>query len=206
MKGLTAIFVIMTFWGRTQSEVGIIFEELPLDSFQHTTVKAHTSVKPLIRQTTVIQSKDTVTKKNNLIRIAPMIDLYGGYRDSTAFRTGLGVKMELVTKKWYARIASVTGVGMEGNVFSTNSFYKEPKNNLIVYSDIRGRISYTPNEIFNFQAGLDNNFIGEGNRSLFLSDYSVPYPFAQIRTRFWRVEYTIMYQFFREKFQCTYRS
>lgn len=206
MKGLIAIFVIMTFWGRTQSEVGIIFEELPLDSFQYTTVKAHTSVKPFIRQTTTIQSKDIVTKKNNLIRIAPMFDLNGAYRDSLAFRTGLGVKMELVTKKWYARIASVTGVGMEGSVFSTNSFYKEPKNNLVVYSDVRGRISYTPNEIFNFQLGLDNNFIGEGNRSLFLSDYSVPYPFAQIRTRFWRVEYTIMYQFFREKFQSNYRS
>jgi hypothetical protein len=53
--------------------------------------------------------------------------------------------------------------------------------------------------VFQFQAGLDHNFIGEGNRSLFLSDYGVPSPFGQIRTRFWRVEYTVLYQFFREQ-------
>jgi hypothetical protein len=34
---------------------------------------------------------------------------------------------------------------------------------------------------------------------LFLSDYGKPYPFGMIRARFWRVEYSIMYQFFREQ-------
>ena len=203
---MTLIFSFMTFFGWSQTGVGIIYEELPLDSFQHTTVKSHTSVKPLIRQTKSTTTKDTSITPKNLIRIAPMVDLNGAYRDSVAFRSGLGVKMELISKKWYARVAAVGGVGMSGSVFNTNSFYKEPKNDLFVYTDVRGRISYTPNEIFNFQAGLDNQFIGEGSRSLFLSDYSVPYPFAQIRTRFWRVEYTVMYQFFREKFGSNYRS
>ena len=45
----------------------------------------------------------------------------------------------------------------------------------------RARFCYKPNEVFSFHAGLDNNFIGEGSRSLFLSDYGRPSPFAQMR-------------------------
>jgi hypothetical protein len=64
---------------------------------------------------------------------------------------------------------------------------------------VRVRISYTSNKFFNFQTGIDHNFIGEGNRSMLLSDYGKPYPFAQIRTKFWRVEYMILYQFLKEE-------
>jgi hypothetical protein len=107
--------------------------------------------------------------------------------------------MELCTKKWYGRVAAIGGIGEPNDVFNTNSYYSEQKEKKEHYADIRGRISYTHNNFFNFQIGLDNNFIGEGNRSLLLSDYGDPYPFGQIRTRFWRVEYTVLYQFMREK-------
>jgi hypothetical protein len=64
-------------------------------------------------------------------------------------------------------------------------------------------LAYTPNHIFNFQIGHDKNFIGEGNRSLFLSDYGKPYYFGQIRARFWHVEYTMLYQFMNENYKST---
>ena len=69
-----------------------------------------------------------------------------------------------------------------------------------------GRVSYTPNHIFNFQVGVDRNFIGEGSRSLFLSDYGKPYPFAQIRARFWHIEYLVMYQFFKENYNQSWQA
>jgi hypothetical protein len=85
-------------------------------------------------------------------------------------------------------------------------FYTRKPNKIPLSHNLLGRISYTPNHIFNFQAGIDRNFIGEGNRSLFLSDYGKPYPFAQIRARFWHVEYLVMYQFFNEEFNQKQRS
>ncbi|MDN3642586.1 gliding motility protein RemB [Lutimonas halocynthiae] len=51
-------------------------------------------------------------------------------------------------------------------------------------------LSYTPNKFFNFQFGNGKNFIGDGYRSLFLSDVASPYPFLKISTQFWKIKYT----------------
>ncbi|MFD2514348.1 hypothetical protein ACFSRY_10760 [Pontibacter locisalis] len=53
-----------------------------------------------------------------------------------------------------------------------------------------GYISYTPNKTFNIQFGQDKNFLGDGYRSLILSDYAYSYPFLKINTRFWKIKYT----------------
>lgn len=188
-----------------QTDVGLIFEELPSDSLYSNSIKEHTSILPAIRQVKGSAfSTENVTK--NYFKALPLSDLNGAYSSDFGYRTGLGVGLEASAGKWYFRAAAVGGVGSFDSIFRTNAFYKEPKNSMSIYTDVRSRISYTPNDIFNFQVGLDNQFIGQGNRSLFLSDYAVPNPFAQIRTRFWRVEYTVMYQFFREKFGSNYRS
>ena len=64
-----------------------------------------------------------------------------------------------------------------------------------------GRIAFQPHKYFNFQLGLDKNFIGEGCRSLFLSDYGKPYAFGKMQTHFWHLEYTILYQGLTEQYQ-----
>ena len=51
-------------------------------------------------------------------------------------------------------------------------------------------ISYTPNDMFNFQFGNGKNFIGDGYRSFMLSDVASPYPFLKINTKFWKIKYT----------------
>lgn len=205
MKFLIVIALFITGNLFSQTDVGLFTEELPNDSLYSKSVKDHVSVHPLIRQTKGSAfSSETTTK--NYLKVLPLSDVNGSYSNDFSYRTGLGVALEASSGKWYFRAAAVGGVGSFDSVFHTNAFYKEPKTSIYVYTDVRGRISYTPNDIFNFQIGLDNQFIGQGNRSLFLSDYASPSPFAQIRTRFWRLEYTIMYQFFREKFGAQYRS
>lgn len=61
------------------------------------------------------------------------------------------------------------------------------------YHDINGYLSFTPYKWFNFQLGRGKHFIGDGYRSLFLSDNANSYPYFRITTRFWNVEYSIMY-------------
>ncbi len=51
-------------------------------------------------------------------------------------------------------------------------------------------ISYTPNNFFNFQFGNGKNFIGDGYRSLLLSDGAPPSTFFKISTKFWKIKYT----------------
>lgn len=58
------------------------------------------------------------------------------------------------------------------------------------YPVATGHVSYTPSKWFNFQLGHGKNFIGDGYRSLFLSDNASPYPFFKINTTFWKFKYT----------------
>lgn len=58
------------------------------------------------------------------------------------------------------------------------------------YPVAEGYLSYSPNKIFNLQFGHGKNFIGEGYRSLLLSDNATPYPYFQLNTTFWKLKYT----------------
>ncbi|RXP64577.1 gliding motility protein RemB [Lutibacter sp. HS1-25] len=51
-------------------------------------------------------------------------------------------------------------------------------------------LSFTPNKYFNFQFGNGKNFIGDGYRSLLLSDVASPLPYFKINTNFWKIQYT----------------
>ena len=53
----------------------------------------------------------------------------------------------------------------------------------------RGYLTYAATKHINVQLGHDRNFIGNGYRSLILSDYSTPYFFLKLNTRIWKLNY-----------------
>ena len=57
----------------------------------------------------------------------------------------------------------------------------------------RGVLVYKANKTFTFQFGHDKNFIGDGYRSLLLSDNAFNYPFLKIETNFWNIKYVNLY-------------
>lgn len=61
-----------------------------------------------------------------------------------------------------------------------------------------GYLAYSPNKIFNFQAGKDKHFWGDGYRSLFLSDVSNSYPFLKITTSIWKIKYVNLFAAFKD--------
>ncbi len=61
------------------------------------------------------------------------------------------------------------------------------------YQYFSGYVSYSPNKIFNFQAGQDKHFWGDGYRSLFLSDVAAPYPYLKITTNVWKISYVNLF-------------
>ena len=58
------------------------------------------------------------------------------------------------------------------------------------YPVAEGYLSYSPSEHFNVQFGHGKNFIGDGYRSLLMSDAASPYPFFKLNTSFWKLKYT----------------
>ncbi|GAA3952608.1 hypothetical protein [Hymenobacter algoricola] len=53
----------------------------------------------------------------------------------------------------------------------------------------RGYLTYAATKHINVQLGHDRNIIGNGYRSLILSDYSAPYFFLKLNTRIWKFNY-----------------
>ncbi len=56
-------------------------------------------------------------------------------------------------------------------------------------------LSYTPNKYLNFALGYDKNFIGDGYRSVLLSDVSSNYSFFRIRASLGSLQYQTIYAY-----------
>jgi hypothetical protein len=56
-----------------------------------------------------------------------------------------------------------------------------------------GGIGFTPSKHFDMQLAQDKNFIGDGYRSLLLSDNAFSYPFLRLTAKFWKIQYMVLY-------------
>ena len=57
------------------------------------------------------------------------------------------------------------------------------------YFNVRGYITFSPIKEIMVQFGHDQNFIGNGYRSLILSDQAKAYPFLKFNTKVWKINY-----------------
>jgi hypothetical protein len=68
-------------------------------------------------------------------------------------------------------------------------FYKPFKTSGYDYFDARGYLTFKAAGAIDIQFGYDKNFIGNGYRSLFLSDYGNSNLFLKLNTRIWKINY-----------------
>lgn len=68
-------------------------------------------------------------------------------------------------------------------------FIKRFKTTGYDYFDARGYVTFTAAKYIDLQLGYDKNFIGNGYRSLFLSDWGNSYLFAKLNTKIWKINY-----------------
>ncbi|WP_248724249.1 gliding motility protein RemB [Seonamhaeicola sp. ML3] len=59
-------------------------------------------------------------------------------------------------------------------------------------------LSYSPVDFLNIQFGHGKNFIGDGYRSLLLSDVTSPHPFLKLNTKFWKLKYTNTFMWMKD--------
>jgi len=85
----------------------------------------------------------------------------------------------LYVQQWVNRYKAVPGEG----------YYKSFKTTGYDYFDARGYFTFGIAKYIGVQFGYDKNFIGNGYRSLFLSDFSSNNLFLKLNTRIWRINY-----------------
>ncbi|MCZ6692409.1 MAG: hypothetical protein O6939_00765 [Bacteroidetes bacterium] len=79
------------------------------------------------------------------------------------------------------------------SVIPHEGFWKTFKDNGVDYFTPKGYITFNASRHIGFQFGYDKNFIGDGYRSLILSDFSSNYLFLKINTQVWRIQYTNLF-------------
>lgn len=143
-------------------------------------------------------------KENDLIlSINPVLGFSGGkdFNNSTStFQNTRGIEVRgSIDKKvgfysyltenqfrfpsYYNQIIDSTGV------IPGNGFHKPFGSNAHDFFMARGYITVSPTKHIGMQFGHDQNFIGNGYRSLILSNFSNPYLFLKINTKIWRFNY-----------------
>jgi hypothetical protein len=80
---------------------------------------------------------------------------------------------------WEGKFKSVPGAG----------YYKNFKGTGFDYFDARGYFTFNVTKYIDVAFGYDRNFIGNGYRSLFLSDFSNNTLFLKLNTRIWKINY-----------------
>tara|TARA_R110001583_G_scaffold52804_1_gene163539 strand:+ start:7071 stop:9134 length:2064 start_codon:yes stop_codon:yes gene_type:complete len=154
-----------------------------------------------------------VSGKDYWFTIDPMVDLQVG-KDSEGLSTfnntravqingGLGKNLNFSTSfyesqgrfaTYYNNYAeSMKPAGGNPAVIPGRGIAKDFKTDAYDYPVAEAYISYTPSSYFNFQLGTGKNFIGDGYRSLFLSDVASPYSYFKINTNFWKIKYTNLF-------------
>jgi len=85
----------------------------------------------------------------------------------------------LYVRQWVSERKAVPGAG----------YYKPFKGTGFDYFDARGYITFHVAKYIDVAFGYDKNFIGNGHRSLFLSDFGNNYLFLKLNTRIWKLNY-----------------
>lgn len=150
-------------------------------------------------------------KNHFALQILPQLDEEVGY-DAHAKR---GVNQ--LSGGAYVRLdinnnfsAAVTGIGGQasypGFIDTIVSKYKiipglgraYGSNGNYTFTNFTGSVSYSPIKILNFQLAKDKIFIGDGYRSLILSDVANSYPFLKTTINIWHLQYSFWYSWMQD--------
>jgi len=114
------------------------------------------------------------------------VELRGKIDNKISFYTFL-TENQAVFPKYVQDYSSSRGI------VPNEGFWKLFGGNGYDFFTARGYIQFDATKHIGIQFGHDRNFVGNGYRSLLLSDISAPYPFIKIQTKIWKLQYTNLF-------------
>lgn len=135
------------------------------------------------------------------------------YTNTRGFLLRAGIGKKLVIESSFYENQSTFPKYMDTYISSTNNLFPQTANyNYAVvpgqgrskpfrvhgydYAMASGYVSYTPFKMLNLQIGHGKHFVGDGYRSLLLSDNAFNYPYLRITTTYKNIQYTNLYTSF----------
>lgn len=141
------------------------------------------------------------------LRVNPLLNFQAGHSDDSTGALfvnarGISIKGVIANKLGfytsiietqerdpaYVRSFAIQNQAIPGQGFFNYNKVKDGAKNFD-YTDVRGGITFNGGKYVDFVFAYDKLFIGNGFRSLFLSDFSQSYLFLKINTRIWKLNY-----------------
>jgi hypothetical protein len=117
----------------------------------------------------------------------------GGTIGSKFYFYSSGYENQAVFPDYLNTYVNQTGI-VPGQAYNRNNIDTRTKD----WSYVTALLSYTPSKYLNIAAGHDKNFIGDGYRSMLLSDYSSPYTFLKLNATLGNVSYMVMWAYMND--------
>ncbi|MGB0882651.1 MAG: hypothetical protein ACPGSO_06825 [Vicingaceae bacterium] len=152
----------------------------------------------------LIRNEHLISSKNKTFSLDPIVNLgytleKGNNLSQNLVESSFGFNIQKsFGKKWSSQIA----------VLADNSKYPSHINENVLSKNIspgygystynksffgQANITFTPDDNFALQLGYGKNFIGDGYRSLFLSDNANSYPYLKVTANIWKLKYMALY-------------
>lgn len=126
----------------------------------------------------------------------------GNNESDLGYSTYFGGRLEgAVGKKWRASVDYLRGFDrplpyrrtIADSIFSVPSIGKSFQGSTLGYQQFGFEIGWHPTQEIELFVGRGKQFIGEGYRSLFLSDYAPNYNYAKVLVDVWKLKYMALY-------------
>lgn len=147
---------------------------------------------------------DAPNKRNQYqLQVLPVIHSIQGYDGKFTSENGIGTQMYLNINNDFTMYALGTVYNssfpffMDTVVYQTQlirniGFPLNTNKNRYTYLYWNAYASYSKS-FFNFQLGNGKMFVGNGYRSLLLSDIAPAYPYLKLQANFWKIQYNVFY-------------
>ncbi len=153
-----------------------------------------------------------INKVNKWLNISPVIDAEGAHNNTDhrmLYRLGQGVYIYGYFNQniGYELSAELFERGFPSSArYSLDSLKLIPGYNRILtgkypnisYASVNGFIKWNFIPHMSLKLGKDKQFLGDGDRSLLLSEYAASYPFVQLNLDIWRIKYSYQLMFLQD--------
>ena len=118
------------------------------------------------------------------------LNVQGGLGEKITFSAGVYESQGRFADYVNAYAESIKPDGGNPAIVPGRGIAKEFGDDSYDYPIAEGYIAYRASKLFNAQFGHGKNFVGDGYRSLFVSDAASPHPYLKLNTSFWKIKYT----------------
>ncbi len=163
---------------QSRKPVAKVFYKTPANLYEVHVRDFDLVINPVIQ----VQYMKEQDNSERLFLNARGVSIRGRIADRIGFAASIIDNQErdpMYVQSWEAKYKSVPGAG----------YYKSFKGTGYDYFDARGYFTFRMAKYIDVAFGYDRNFIGNGYRSLFLSDFSNNTLFLKLNTRIWKINY-----------------